>query len=310
MEFRHVPVLFRETIDSLEIRPDGVYADCTAGGGGHSAAIAQHLTTGRLIAVDRDPDAIETLTARFRDKPNVTVVHENFLRIESIRAQYAPAGFDGILADLGVSSHQLDTPGRGFSFHADAPLDMRMSQEGKSAYDVVNTYDEADLRRILYAYGEEKCAPSIARRIVSERQKKPIETTLELAELVKTAIPAKMRREGGHPARRTFQAIRIEVNGELQFLDDAVNAMFASLKVGGILSVITFHSLEDRIVKNAFRSLTQGCTCPSFFPVCTCGKTPAGELTNRGVGPGDAELEENPRARSARLRSIRKLKEA
>ena len=310
MEFRHVPVLFRETIDSLEIRPDGVYADCTAGGGGHSAAIAQHLTTGRLIAVDRDPDAIETLTARFRDKPNVTVVHENFLRIEAIRAQYAPAGFDGILADLGVSSHQLDTPGRGFSFHADAPLDMRMSQEGKSAYDVVNTYDEADLRRILYAYGEEKCAPSIARRIVAERQKKPIETTLELAELVKTAIPAKMRREGGHPARRTFQAIRIEVNGELQFLDDAVNAMFASLKVGGVLSVITFHSLEDRIVKNAFRSLTQGCTCPSFFPVCTCGKTPAGELTNRGVGPGDAELEENPRARSARLRSIRKLKEA
>ena len=310
MEFRHVPVLFRETIDSLEIRPDGVYADCTAGGGGHSAAIAQHLTTGRLIAVDRDPDAIETLTARFRDKPNVTVVHENFLRIEAIRAQYAPAGFDGILADLGVSSHQLDTPGRGFSFHADAPLDMRMSQEGKSAYDVVNTYDEADLRRILYAYGEEKCAPSIARRIVAERQKKPIETTLELAELVKTAIPAKMRREGGHPARRTFQAIRIEVNGELQFLDDAVHAMFASLKVGGILSVITFHSLEDRIVKNAFRSLTQGCTCPSFFPVCTCGKTPAGELTNRGVGPGDAELEENPRARSARLRSIRKLKEA
>lgn len=310
MEFRHVPVLFRETIDSLEIRPDGVYADCTAGGGGHSAAIAQRLTTGRLIAVDRDPDAIETLTSRFRDKPNVTVVHENFLRIESIRAQYAPAGFDGILADLGVSSHQLDTPGRGFSFHADAPLDMRMSQEGKSAYDVVNTYDEADLRRILYAYGEEKCAPSIARRIVAERQKKPIETTLELAELVKTAIPAKMRREGGHPARRTFQAIRIEVNGELQFLDDAVHAMFASLKVGGILSVITFHSLEDRIVKNAFRSLTQGCTCPSFFPVCTCGKTPAGELTNRGVGPGDAELEENPRARSARLRSIRKLKEA
>ena len=310
MEFRHVPVLFRETIDSLEIRPDGVYADCTAGGGGHSAAIAQRLTTGRLIAVDRDPDAIETLTTRFRDKPNVTVVHENFLRIEAIRAQYAPAGFDGILADLGVSSHQLDTPGRGFSFHADAPLDMRMSQEDKSAYDVVNTYDEAELRRILYAYGEEKCAPSIARRIVAERQKKPIETTLELAELVKTAIPAKMRREGGHPARRTFQAIRIEVNGELQYLDDAVHAMFASLKVGGVLSVITFHSLEDRIVKNAFRSLTQGCTCPSFFPVCTCGKTPAGELTNRGVGPGDAELEENPRARSARLRSIRKLKEA
>ena len=310
MEFRHVPVLFRETIDSLEIRQDGVYADCTAGGGGHSAAIAQRLTTGRLIAVDRDPDAIETLTTRFRDKPNVTVVHENFLRIEAIRAQYAPAGFDGILADLGVSSHQLDTPGRGFSFHADAPLDMRMSQEGKSAYDVVNTYDEAELRRILYAYGEEKCAPSIARRIVAGRQKKPIETTLELAELVKTAIPAKMRREGGHPARRTFQAIRIEVNGELQYLDDAVHAMFASMKVGGVLSVITFHSLEDRIVKNAFRSLTQGCTCPSFFPVCTCGKTPAGELTNRGVGPGDAELEENPRARSARLRSIRKLKEA
>ncbi|MBR5410235.1 MAG: 16S rRNA (cytosine(1402)-N(4))-methyltransferase RsmH [Clostridia bacterium] len=308
MEFSHVPVLFRETIDSLEIVPDGVYADCTAGGGGHSAAIAEKLTTGRLYSIDRDPDAIEALTERFRDKPNVTVVHENFLKIAEIREQYAPEGFNGVLADLGVSSHQLDTPERGFSFHTDAPLDMRMSREGKSAYDVVNTYSEADLRRILYAYGEEKCAPSVARRIAAERSKRPIGTTLELAEIVKSAIPAKMRRDG-HPARRTFQAIRIEVNGELDYLDEAVNAMFRSLKVGGVLSVITFHSLEDRIVKNAFRALTQGCTCPPYFPVCTCGKTPAGELTNRGVAPGEAELAENPRSRSARLRSIRKLKE-
>ncbi len=309
MEFSHVPVLFRETIESLCVRPDGVYADCTAGGGGHSAAIEEKLATGRLIAIDRDPDAIETLTARFSDKPDVTVVHDNFLNIGAIRALYAPEGFDGVLADLGVSSHQLDTPERGFSFHTDGALDMRMSQSGKSAYDVVNTYDEGTLRRILYEYGEEKCAGSIARRIVSERQKKPIETTLELAEIVKSGIPAKMRREGGHPARRAFQAIRIEVNDELKILDEAVFSMFDALKVGGILSVITFHSLEDRTVKNAFKTLSTGCTCPPYFPVCTCGKTPAGKLLNRGVAPGEKELEQNPRSRSARLRTIQKLKD-
>ena len=309
MEFRHVPVLFNETVESLSVRPDGVYADCTAGGGGHSAAILDRLGPGgRLIAIDQDPDAIKVLRSRFGGDARVTVVHDNFRNIGAIGACFAPEGFNGILADLGVSSFQLDEPGRGFSYHADAPLDMRMSKVGKSAYDVVNTYPLEELRRILRDYGEEKCAGSIAARIVSEREKAPIETTLQLAEIVKSGIPAKFRREGGHPAKRSFQAIRIEVNGELALLPGAVEDMFSSLCVGGTLSVITFHSLEDRIVKNAFREMTVGCTCPSFFPVCTCGKTPRGELKNRGLGPSEEELEENPRARSARLRSIVRLK--
>lgn len=309
MEFTHVPVLFYEAIESLEIKTDGVYADCTAGGGGHSKALADKLgQNGRLYAVDRDPEAVTVLTEKFAAYKNVTVLHDNFSNIEQIKDKYASEGFDGILADLGVSSHQLDTPERGFSFHSDAPLDMRMSKEGKSAFDVVNSYSEAQLKRILWDYGEEKYAPAIARRIVSERSRKPIENTLELAEIIKSGIPAKDRRTGGHPARRSFQAIRIEVNGELELLPGAVESMFSSLKAGGVLSIITFHSLEDRIVKNAFKEFCMGCTCPSFFPVCTCGKTPRGELTNRGVAPSEKELEDNPRSRSARLRTIRKLK--
>lgn len=309
MEFQHIPVLFNETVESLNVKPDGIYADCTAGGGGHSSAIADKLgENGRLIAIDRDPDAVENLKKKFSSVPCVTVVNENFSEIKSIASGLNIGGFDGILADLGVSSYQLDTADRGFSFHNDAPLDMRMSKTGLSAADVVNTYSEKELTRILAVYGEEKFAKSIARHIISDREKKPFETTLELAETVKKGIPARARREGGHPARRTFQAIRIEVNGELDILPDAISDMFDMLNVGGVLSIITFHSLEDRAVKTAFRELTQGCTCPKEFPVCVCGKTPRGSLPFKSVVPDEEELERNPRSRSARLRSIVKLK--
>lgn len=309
MEFTHVPVLFHETIESLHVKPDGVYVDCTAGGGGHAAAIADRLSEkGRLIAIDRDPDAIANLKEKFKDRSNIILVHSNYAEIASVVRGAGFDGADGVLADLGVSSYQLDTAERGFSFHLDAPLDMRMSKEGLSAYDVVNTYPEAELRRILFVYGEEKFAPSIAKRIVAARSISPIETTLQLAEIIKTGIPAKARREGGHPARRSFQAIRIEVNGELERLAESVEAMFSVLKVGGILSVITFHSLEDRAVKNTYKMLCAGCDCPPDFPVCVCGKTPRGALNGKKIAPSAAELEANPRARSARLRSIVKLK--
>lgn len=309
MEFNHIPVLFNETIDSLDIKPDGIYADCTAGGGGHSMAVAQKLSDkGRLVAIDRDPDAIKNLTEKFASFKNVTVVNDNFFDIKNIALSLGISGFDGIMADLGVSSYQLDTAERGFSFHNDAPLDMRMSKSGKSAADVVNTYSEYELTRILQVYGEEKFAKSIARHIVADRAQKPFETTFELAETVKKAIPARARREGGHPARRTFQAIRIEVNGELDILPDAIRSMFDMLNVGGTLSIITFHSLEDRIVKNAFKEFCEGCTCPKDFPVCVCGKTPRGELKFKSKTATDTELLENPRSRSARLRSIIKLK--
>lgn len=309
MAFSHIPVLFNETIDSLRVKPDGVYVDCTAGGGGHAAAVLERLSPeGRLIAIDRDPDAIANLKEKFRGEPRLTLVHGNFADVEDIVREAGVCGADGVLADLGVSSYQLDTPERGFSFHSDAPLDMRMSKEGRSARDVVNGCTEAELRRILYAYGEEKFAPSIAKRIVEERAKKTIETTFELAEIVKSGIPARARREGGHPARRSFQAIRIEVNGELQHLEQSVEAMFSVLNVGGVLSVITFHSLEDRAVKLTFRKLCEGCTCPPSFPVCVCGKTPRGKLAGKPAVPSEEELAENPRARSARLRSIERLK--
>ena len=310
MEFSHIPVLFRETVESLHIRPDGIYVDCTAGGGGHSQAIADRLSgNGRLIAIDRDPDAIANLRVKFKDRPNVTVVRDNFTNIRSVLDSLGVDRADGVLADLGVSSYQLDTAERGFSFHKDAPLDMRMSKEGVSAADVVNGYSERELFRVISCYGEEKFARSIARLIVSEREKQPIETTFALAEIVKNAIPARARREGGHPARRTFQAIRIEVNGEIEHLPDAVYAMFGALGEGGVLSVITFHSLEDRAVKQVFRELCTGCRCPKEFPVCVCGRTPAGELPFKSVSPGEEELESNPRSRSARLRSIVKLKD-
>ena len=310
MEFSHVPVLLQETVDSLAVRPDGIYVDCTAGGGGHSKAVADRLSPrGRLIAIDRDPDAVAGLEDKFRLYENVTVVKDCFKNIRSVLDALGVERVDGVMADLGVSSYQLDTAERGFSFHKDAPLDMRMSKEGVSAADVVNTYSEQELFRVIACYGEEKFARSIARLIVSERAKKPFETTFELAETVKNAIPARARREGGHPARRTFQAIRIEVNGEIEQLPESLYSMFGCLKEGGALSVITFHSLEDRAVKQVFRELCTGCRCPKDFPVCVCGRTPAGELPFKSVSPGERELAENPRSRSARLRSIVKLKD-
>ena len=308
MEFSHVSVLLFEAVGSLNIKKDGVYVDCTAGGGGHSAEILKRLENGRLFALDRDPEAIAALKERFKGDERVTVVRTEFENIRSVLASYGEEHADGVLADLGVSSHQLDTAERGFSFHSDAPLDMRMSKQGVSAADLVNTLSERELERIIRTNGEEKFSRSIARAIVRERQKKPVETTLELVEIIKSAMPEAAKRNPGHPARRTFQALRIEVNGELDRLESSLEEMFSSLCVGGRLSVITFHSLEDRIVKRKFASLCTGCTCPPSFPVCVCGKTPRGRLVFKSVLPGEPELEANPRSRSARLRSIEKLK--
>lgn len=309
MEFSHKSVLLNETVDSLNIKPNGIYVDCTAGGGGHSLAVAKQLDKGRLIAVDQDPDAIEILHERLDKYPCVTIVHDNFNHIKDILMSLGIEKVDGIFADLGVSSHQLDTAERGFSFHNDAPLDMRMSQQGMTAADIINSYDEKQLAFIIQRYGEEKFARNIARSIIKERQKAPITTTLQLAEIVKSSIPAATRRSGGHPARRTFQALRIEVNGELEKLSDALDDMFDCLGVGGRLSIITFHSLEDRMVKQRFAKFCEGCTCPPEFPICVCGKTPKGKLAFKYMKAGEAELEENPRARSATLRSIEKIKE-
>ena len=308
MEFSHVSVLLYEAVSSLDIKKDGVYVDCTAGGGGHSAEILKRLENGRLFALDRDPEAIAALKERFKGDERVTVVRTEFENIRSVLASYGEEHADGVLADLGVSSHQLDTAERGFSFHSDAPLDMRMSKQGVSAADLVNSLSERELERIIRTNGEEKFSRSIARAIVRERQKKPIETTFELVEIIKSAMPEAAKRNPGHPARRTFQALRIEVNGELDRLESSLEEMFSSLCVGGRLSVITFHSLEDRIVKRKFASLCTGCTCPPSFPVCVCGKTPRGRLVFKSVLPGEQELEANPRSRSARLRSIEKLK--
>ena len=308
MEFSHVSVLLYEAVSSLDIKKDGVYVDCTAGGGGHSAEILKRLENGRLFALDRDPEAIAALKERFKGDERVTVVQTEFENIRSVLATYGAEHADGVLADLGVSSHQLDTVERGFSFHSDAPLDMRMSKQGVSAADLVNTLSERELERIIRTNGEEKFSRSIARAIVRERQKKPVETTLELVDIIKSAMPEAAKRNPGHPARRTFQALRIEVNGELDRLESSLEEMFSSLCVGGRLSVITFHSLEDRIVKRKFASLCTGCTCPPSFPVCVCGKTPRGKLAFKSVLPGEQELEANPRSRSARLRSIEKLK--
>ena len=308
MEFSHVSVLLFEAVSSLDIKKDGVYVDCTAGGGGHSAEILKRLENGRLFALDRDPEAIAALKERFKGDERVTVVRTEFENIRSVLASYGEEHADGVLADLGVSSHQLDTAERGFSFHSDAPLDMRMSKQGVSAADLVNTLSERELERIIRTNGEEKFSRSIARAIVRERQKKPVETTLELVDIIKSAMPEAAKRNPGHPARRTFQALRIEVNGELDRLESSLEEMFSSLCVGGRLSVITFHSLEDRIVKRKFASLCTGCTCPPSFPVCVCGKTPRGRLVFKSVLPGEQELEANPRSRSARLRSIEKLK--
>lgn len=307
MEFNHKSVLFDETIDALNIKPDGVVVDCTGGGGGHSAAALARLgENGRLIVIDRDPDAIKVLTERFSDDKRVTVVHENFFNISSILVALGMNGADSIMADLGVSSYQLDEAERGFSFHHDAPLDMRMSKTGRSAKELVNELSAGELKRILYDYGEEKFAPRIVSAIIREREKAPIETTFQLADIIREAYPAAARRDG-HPARKTFQALRIEVNGELSNLGQAVKDMFGSLNKGGRLAIISFHSLEDKIVKNSFASFTGGCTCPPEFPVCVCGKTPQGKICFKPKTATSRELEENSRSRSAKLRAIEKL---
>lgn len=308
MIFSHTPVLMNETIDALSIKPDGVYVDGTAGGGGHSAEILKRLSDkGRLILIDQDPDAIKTVSERFKDCENVAVCKGNFADMESILGEIGVYSADGILLDIGVSSRQLDTPERGFSFHYDAPLDMRMSQSGESAYDLVNSLEYGELVSILRKYGEEKFAGQIVRAIIKEREKTPIETTLQLAEIIKGAVPAAKRRDG-HPARQTFQALRIAVNGELDRLSEGLASGFKLLNSGGVLAVITFHSLEDRIVKRAMADWCKGCICPDDFPVCVCGHKPQGELVMRKPAEvSQEEKEENPRSRSARLRAIRKL---
>ncbi len=309
MEFSHVSVLLYETVDALNVKKDGIYVDCTCGGAGHSSEILRRLgENGRLIAIDQDPDAIEFIKERIGTDKRVTVVHDNFANLRKILNELGIESVDGVMADLGVSSHQFDKAERGFSFHNDAPLDMRMSQEGMTAADVVNTYSERELIRIFRDYGEEKFASRIARSIINEREKSPIETTLVLAEIIKNAIPAATRRSGGHPARRCFQAIRLEVNGELEKLKDTLDDMFYSLSESGRVAIITFHSLEDRIVKKAFAKYCKGCECPPQTPICICGKTPDGTLPFKKVLPSEREIEENPRSRSATLRCIERIK--
>ena len=307
-EFSHISVLLNECIEGLDIRPDGLYVDCTTGGGGHSYEIAKRLTAGgRLICIDRDKEALAAAKIKlepFADR--IDFVNDNFLNLETILDGKTP---DGILMDLGVSSYQLDTPERGFSYMHDARLDMRMAQDvGFSAYDVVNGYDEAELARIIYEYGEERFSRRVASAIVRARSEKPIETTHELAEIVSKAIPQKPSEKGSHPEKRTFQAIRIEVNGELDVIEPAIRCGAAALKSGGRLAVITFHSLEDRLVKQTFAEMFKGCTCPPHFPVCVCGKKPTlAAVTRKPVVASDDELSANSRAHSAKLRVAAKI---
>ena len=303
MEFVHKSVLFDEAIKALDLNENKIIVDGTAGGGGHSGEIAKRAK--RVISIDQDPDAIAVLNERLGDKENVTIVHDNYSNIKNIISNLNIEKIDGLLLDLGVSSFQLDTAERGFSFHKDAPLDMRMSKSGLSAYDVVNNYDERQLADIIYRYGEEKFSRRIAANIVKARAKKPIETTFELVDIIKSSMPQKAMRDA-HPARRTFQAIRIEVNAELDVLKSTLEDAFDILAPGGRIAIITFHSLEDRIVKEQFAKWCQGCTCPKEFPVCVCGKKPKGKAF-KSISPSKEELEENPRARSPRLRIFEKF---
>ena len=303
MGFSHIPVLFQETIASLQVKPDGIYVDGTAGGGGHSEAICQRLETGRLLAIDQDPDAVLAAGERLARFPTAQVVRGNFANMGELARERGITAVDGVLLDIGVSSHQLDAAERGFSYHLDAPLDMRMSQTGPSARDLVNSLPEGELAGIIRRYGEDKSAGRIARGICAARAQEPIETTAQLAEVIKASVPAAVRRAEGHPARRTFQALRIAVNGELDCLEKGLEAALELLRPGGRLAVITFHSLEDRMVKQAMARWCQGCTCPPDFPVCVCGKKPKGRLVyKKGLAPSEEETAGNPRARSARLR--------
>lgn len=309
MEFKHVSVLLSECIEGLAIKPEGIYCDGTAGGAGHSREIAKRLDAqkgGRLIAIDRDPDAVKVAAQRLEGLP-AQVVKGNYSQIDEILDGLGITGVDGILLDLGVSSFQLDNPDRGFSYHTDAALDMRMSREGMSAKDVVNTYSAQQLSKIIFEYGEEKFARSIAAGIVKARERKPIETTLELADVIKNSVPQKARRDK-NPCKKTFQAIRIEVNSELEHLSLALDKAFDCLNIGGRLCIISFHSLEDRLVKQRFKTFCTGCTCPPDFPVCVCGKTPRGKLiTRKPIEADSKELEENNRSHSAKLRIIEKI---
>ena len=311
MEFSHIPVMLEECIEGLDIRPDGIYVDGTAGGAGHSSAIAARLNEkGRLIALDRDPDAVAVATERLSVYSNASVFHRNYSEIRAVLDELDIDYADGILMDLGVSSFQLDEGSRGFSYHSDAPLDMRMSKEGMSAADIVNTYSESELARIIFEYGEEKFSRRIASNIVKARETAPIETTLQLADIIRESVPQKARREK-NPCKKTFQAIRIAVNGEFEHLEKGLEDAFYSLRAGGRLAVITFHSLEDRIVKKIFAEWCKGCICPPDFPQCVCGHKPQGKLVNRKpLEAKEKELERNNRSRSAKLRIIERSAES
>ncbi len=308
-EFKHYSVMLTETIEGLAVKPDGIYVDGTLGGAGHSSVIASKLTSGRLIGIDQDGDAIEAATKRLEPyKERVTIVRDNYENIPSVLDRLGIEKVNGILLDLGVSSYQLDTAERGFSYMADAPLDMRMDDRmEKTAGDIVNGYSESELFHIIRDYGEDSFAKNIAKHIVQKRTEKPIETTGELVEIIKQSIPAKIRMSGGHPAKKTFQAIRIELNRELQVLSDSLSEMTERLAPGGRLCIITFHSLEDRIVKNAFKKAENPCICPPGLPVCVCGRKPVGKIiTKHPIVPGEKELNENSRSASAKLRIFEK----
>lgn len=310
MEFHHVSVLLKECIENLNIKKDGIYVDGTMGGGGHSAAICQKLTTGKLIAIDQDLHAHEAARETLKEYlEKVTFVHDNFVNIKSILQQLGIEKVDGILLDIGVSSHQLDESERGFSYQKDAPLDMRMDDTSTfSAYDVVNTYTEEQLYHIIWEYGEERWAKRIAKFVIEQREQKPIQTTAELVECIKKAIPKGARKDGPHPAKRTFQAIRIEVNKELEVLQRVITDATEVLNTKGRLCIITFHSLEDRIVKNAFRLQQNPCICPKEFPVCVCGKKQmANVITRKPILPCEEERKQNHRSRSAKLRVLEKI---
>jgi 16S rRNA (cytosine1402-N4)-methyltransferase len=306
-EFKHTPVLLNECLEGINIRPEGIYADGTAGGAGHSKEIAKRLTTGRLIAFDKDPAAVKIAQERLASLP-ATVIQSDFRDMPSALERLGISTVDGILLDLGVSSFQLDNPERGFSYSQNAPLDMRMSGEGRTAKELLNTESAEGLTRIFREYGEEKFARKIALAIEKAREKKPLETTFELAGLIRSSIPAAARREGGNPSKRVFQAVRIAVNGELDSLDSILRETAKLLNPGGRFAVISFHSLEDRIVKRAFSELTTGCICPPDFPVCVCGRTPLCKAVNRKpITAGEEELRQNPRSKPAKLRVIEKL---
>lgn len=313
MEFKHISVLLEETIDSLNIKPDGIYVDGTLGGGGHSLEICKRLGEGgRLIGIDQDMDAIAAATKRLEAyKDKVTIVHSNYKDINSVLQGLEIGGVDGIVLDLGVSSYQLDNAERGFTYKEDTPLDMRMDRGNSlTAKDIVNEYSEQELFRVIRDYGEDGFAKNIAKHIVAARTVKPIETTGELNEIIKAAIPAKVREKTGHPSKKTFQAIRIELNHELEVLEDSLDTMINLLNPGGRLSVITFHSLEDRIVKNIFRKNVNPCTCPPSFPVCVCGKKPTGKIiTRKPIVPGEEELANNRRSKSSKLRVFERMRE-